>query len=153
MNHLNYGLRTEGGIGEQINKITYDEGRVYFVGRFFFEILFYIVVIVVLLSIVFGIIIDTFAELREKSHHVENDKINNCFICGAKREALDKEKGGYENHVNHEHNLWTYAEYIIGLKFVDRQETNATNSHVIEQIEQNSIYWLPAHVKNKEDEE
>jgi hypothetical protein len=33
---------------------------------------------------------------------------------------------------------------MIGLKFVDPQETNAINSFVIEQLEDKKISWFPA---------
>ena len=47
------------------------------------------------------------------------------------------EKNGQKfiNHVEKEHNMWTYVEYILGLRFIDIQETNAINSYVMEKIE------------------
>jgi hypothetical protein len=33
---------------------------------------------------------------------------------------------------------------MIGLKFVDPQETNAINSFVIEQLENKKISWFPS---------
>ena len=65
---FNYGLRTGGGIGEflpaetaaEYNTLAYDI-------RFFFDVSFFLLVITILLNVIFGIIIDTFAELREKS--------------------------------------------------------------------------------------
>ena len=41
------------------------------------------------------------------------------------------------------HNLWTYVDYLIGLKFIDPQETNAINSFVIEKVEEKKISWFP----------
>ncbi len=115
----------------------------YFIGRLIYEVLFFIVMIVILLAVVFSSIIDTFAELREQTSHINKDKINVCYICGAKRDQLEKDSKNFDNHVNVDHSLWTYAEYIIGLKFVDPQETNAINSYVIEMIENKKISWFP----------
>jgi hypothetical protein len=98
-----------------------------------------------MLSIIFGIIIDTFAELRDKSRRDELDKNNFCYICGANKEELEKENIDFRKHVNDDHSLWTYVDYIIGLKFVDPQETNAVNSYVIDNISNKSIAWFPAH--------
>jgi hypothetical protein len=114
--------------------------------------MFFIVIVVILLSIVFGIIIDTFAELREEYHHLEHDKLNKCFICGATRESLEKNCVNFHKHVTKDHYIWTYAEYIIGLKFVDPQETNAINSYVISMIEQKSISWFPSAQESGEEE-
>ena len=37
---------------------------------------------------------------------------------------------------------------MIGLKFVDPQETNAVNSFVIEQLEDKKISWFPLFAEN-----
>ena len=42
---------------------------------------------------------------------------------------------------------------MIGLKFVDPQETNAINSFVIEKIEQKKISWFPSFSNSLDEEE
>lgn len=121
--------------------------------RFVNDLVFFLLVKVALLSIVFGIIIDTFAGLRDESHKIEVDKKNVCFICGAKRSQLEKNCINFEDHSNHEHNIWNYADYIVGLKFIDIQETNATNSYVMEKIQSKSIAWFPSYKTNLGEEE
>ena len=37
------------------------------------------------LNIIFGIIIDTFADLRDKRNTMEEDMKNVCYICGIER--------------------------------------------------------------------
>ena len=73
---------------------------------------------------------------------IENDKINICFICGVKRESLEKIGVKFDVHIHGDHNMWTYAEYIIGLRFIDKQETNSINSYVIEEVEKKQIGWI-----------
>jgi len=99
-----------------------------------------------------GIIIDTFAELRELTSKKEEDMANVCFICGDIRENLEKSSKNYLKHITKEHNIWTYAEYIIGLKFLDPQEVNAINSYVIGTVNQKAISWFP-HAESDENEE
>jgi hypothetical protein len=41
-----------------------------------------VLILILLVSIVSGIIIDTFANLREQENEIENDNENLCFICG-----------------------------------------------------------------------
>ena len=41
-------------------------------------------------NIVSGIMIDTFAELRDERQKIEDDKKNMCFICGLDRATLEK---------------------------------------------------------------
>lgn len=149
--HVDLGVRTDGGIGENLNKrhsFTYDPD--YYLGRFFYEDLSYIIVNFVMLSMIFGIVIDAFAELRDKSLKEDYDKHNHCFICGATREQLEKKCQNFMEHIDKVHNMWTYVDYIIGLKFVDVQETNAINSYVIEQVEKKQIAWFP--IENGDDE-
>jgi hypothetical protein len=121
----------------------------YYTIRFLYEDLFFILIIVILLSLIFGIIIDAFAELRDKYLKYEKDKKETCFICGATREQLEKKCENFNHHVNNVHNMWTYADYIIGLKFIDLQETNAINSYVIEQVDKKQIGWFPVEEENE----
>jgi len=49
-----------GGIGEAISKISYEDKEIYY-ERLIYDIAFFLMVIIILLNIIFGIIIDTFA--------------------------------------------------------------------------------------------
>jgi hypothetical protein len=83
---FNYGMRFGGGIGEflpsETNKSFNRQGHTI---RFFFDIGFYLIVIVICLNVIFGIIIDTFAQLRGKANQTAEDRKNICFICGLDR--------------------------------------------------------------------
>lgn len=138
-------MRYDGGVGEYMNKrSSFTRDPRYYLGRFFYEVTNFISVNFIILSIIFGIIIDAFVELRDRSLRDANDKINVCFICGASREQLEKKRKNFNEHIKKRHDLWTYVDYIIGLKFVDVQETNAVNSYVIKQVEKKQIAWFPA---------
>lgn len=58
------GVRAGGGIGEWIKQAVREDSPYYWY-RMAFDLLYFVLVVVVLLNIVFGIIIDTFAELRD----------------------------------------------------------------------------------------
>lgn len=64
MKMMDAGLRNGGGIGDATSIIAYDENETYFV-KLAFDASFHIVILIVLLNIMFGIIIDTFAQLRD----------------------------------------------------------------------------------------
>lgn len=83
---FNYGVRTGGGMGEFLPAETGASYNflAYYV-RFFFDITFFLLVITILLNVIFGIIIDTFAQLREKADNIKFDRQNICFICGLSR--------------------------------------------------------------------
>ena len=106
-----------------------------------------------ILYTVFGIIFETFSELRNKEQAIEKDKKEICFICGMDKESCKKKGKKLDEHLEHVHNIWTYVEYIMGLRFVDLQETNAINSYVIESIEKKELLWFPYDETKKYDEE
>ena len=64
MQTVDMGLRFGGGIGETLVVLDYDDPS--FIGRWFFTMLFFICICVIFLNVIFGIIIDTFAELRDE---------------------------------------------------------------------------------------
>lgn len=115
--------------------------------------MFFIVLILILLNIIFGIIIDTFAELSEVQHEMEHDMHEKCFICGESKASLEKKSIDFHAHTEDQHSIWNYVDYLIMLKFVDAQETNAINSYVIEMVNDKKISWFPAAIKSEEDEE
>mmetsp|Transcript_2988 Transcript_2988/g.401 ORF Transcript_2988/g.401 Transcript_2988/m.401 type:complete len:108 (+) Transcript_2988:126-449(+) len=61
---FNNGIRYGGGIGEALHPPLKESGLYW--QRMVFDILFFVVIVLMLLNIIFGIIIDTFAELRIK---------------------------------------------------------------------------------------
>jgi len=63
--------------------------------------LYNFIVTILTLTILTGIIIDTFAVLREEDEHNLKDINNICFICGDNRNNLDKKdpKKGFVYHV------------------------------------------------------
>lgn len=62
---LDMGLRNGGGIGEAMKSMEYDDPRFFF--KFALNLMWFILINLISLNIVFGIIIDTFAELRDQS--------------------------------------------------------------------------------------
>ena len=145
LTHMNFGLRTDGGIGEFIAKVSFLDEPYYFIGMFFFQLIFFIMIMVLILAIIGGTIIDTFAELLEKEQKDKNDMNNVCFICNGERNSIEKKGENFQEHITKVHNMWTYVDYLIGLKFVDPQETNAINSFVIEKVEEKNISWFPSY--------
>jgi inositol 1,4,5-triphosphate receptor type 3 len=63
---LNYGLRFGGGIGELGTTTTESWNASNYYIKFFFDIAFFLLITTIILNVVFGIIIDSFAQLREE---------------------------------------------------------------------------------------
>ena len=53
-----------------------------FFARVVYDLLFFFIVIIIVLNLIFGVIIDTFADLRSEKTQKEEVLRNTCFICG-----------------------------------------------------------------------
>ena len=80
---MNHGLRNGGGIGDVLRSPSSNEPL--FVARVIYDLLFFFVVIIIILNLIFGVIIDTFADLRSEKQQKEEILKNTCFICGKMR--------------------------------------------------------------------
>ena len=69
---VNWGLRNGGGIADSMN--VEPKGRAVFYFKNFYDVSFFIVINVIALNIIFGVIIDTFGELRDQQQ--ERGKLN-----------------------------------------------------------------------------
>lgn len=77
---LNQGLRNGGGIGDVLRSPSNAESL--FPARVIYDMLFFFIVIIIVLNLIFGVIIDTFADLRSEKQQKEEVIKNSCFICG-----------------------------------------------------------------------
>ena len=77
---LNQGLRNGGGIGDVLRSPSKSEALFPF--RVVYDMLFFFIVIIIVLNLIFGVIIDTFADLRADKQQKEETLKNSCFICG-----------------------------------------------------------------------
>ena len=71
---LNTGFTNGSGIGGMLSPNNFKDGTIYF-GYVFFDLLFFISINCIALNLVFGIIVDTFGELREQNEKYGKPKI------------------------------------------------------------------------------
>merc|ERR1719487_1637114 len=71
-----------------------------FLARFFFDLSFFCVILVILMNVIFGIIIDTFSALRDMTETKINDMKTTCFICSIDRYTFDRQGTPFEIHIN-----------------------------------------------------
>lgn len=74
---LNQGLRNGGGVGDVLRKPSKDEPL--FAARVVYDLLFYFIVIIIVLNLIFGVIIDTFADLRSEKQKKRGNIKDNMF--------------------------------------------------------------------------
>ena len=111
--------------------------------RIIYDLLFFIIITVIGLNIVFGIIVDTFSELRDEKYSQEKDMKSVCFICGIENYLFDRKGKGFKTHVKHEHNMWDYYSFFLYLDSVDPSDHTATESFVFKKLEENETVFFP----------
>jgi len=146
LNNLNLGLKAGGGIGEMIQQLVYDPNTK---GDFFlntlFDLSFFILIIILMLNLIFGMIIDAFGELRDEKNENDDDKQNSCFICGLERSEYER-ISNFDKHNLEEHNMWQYLAYLVYLK--EKEKTFATDltdieSYVSDCYRRKDYGWFP----------
>ncbi|XP_015117439.1 inositol 1,4,5-trisphosphate receptor isoform X3 [Diachasma alloeum] len=138
---LNQGLRNGGGIGDVLRAPSSTEPL--FVARVVYDLLFFFVVIIIVLNLIFGVIIDTFADLRSEKQQKELILKNTCFICGLNRSAFDNKTVSFEEHIKHEHNMWHYLYFIVLVKVKDPTEFTGPESYVYAMVKDRNLDWFP----------
>lgn len=121
----------------------WNEDKVRFIIRVIYRDLFYVFIIITLITVLFILILDNFNELKNMISKKEKDSADVCFICNATRDEKEKESVNFNYHVNKEHKIFKYLKFMVGLQFMDIQDTNANYSYVIECIEKKVISWFP----------
>jgi len=138
---VHYAIRSGGGVGDMMNPVLFNQTE--YVGRIFYDITFFALVIICLLNIIFGVIIDTFGELRDQKTDTETKMKGECFICSLDQSILQRKGKGFENHVKRDHNMWQYLFYFLYLNQKSETEYTAQESYVNELVKKESIAFFP----------
>jgi len=138
---MNQGLRNGGGIGDILRAPSSKEPL--FMARVVYDLLFFFIVIIIVLNLIFGVIIDTFADLRSEKQNKELILKNTCFICGLNRSAFDNRTVSFEEHVVNEHNMWHYLYFMVLIKVKDPTEFTGPESYVHGMVKTMNLDWFP----------
>lgn len=141
---LDKGMRNGGGIGDVTVPVHYLDQMEKYLFKLVHDMSFQIVINIICLNIIFGIIVNTFAQLRDEKSSNDNDMLNKCYICNFERLIFDKNaEGGFVRHIEHDHNLWEYIYYIVHLDAKDSSDHNGIESYVVAKLAEDDISWVP----------
>uniref|UniRef100_A0A8C6XGQ9 Inositol 1,4,5-trisphosphate receptor n=1 Tax=Naja naja TaxID=35670 RepID=A0A8C6XGQ9_NAJNA len=138
---LNHGLRNGGGVGDILRKPSKDESL--FPARVIYDLLFFFIVIIIVLNLIFGVIIDTFADLRSEKQKKEEILKTTCFICGLERDKFDNKTVSFEEHIKFEHNMWNYLYFIVLVRVKNKTDYTGPESYVAQMIKNKNLDWFP----------
>lgn len=102
---------------------------------YFFPVLNILIIFLVTLNLIFGVIIDTFGDLRQEKQEKDYTLKNTCFICGLDRSKFDNRTVSFDEHVKLEHNMWHYLYFLILIKVKDKTEFTGPESFVYSYIQ------------------
>ncbi|XP_077151617.1 inositol 1,4,5-trisphosphate-gated calcium channel ITPR3 isoform X2 [Ranitomeya variabilis] len=138
---LNHGLRNGGGVGDILRKPSKEESL--FPARVIYDLLFFFIVIIIVLNLIFGVIIDTFADLRSEKQKKEEVLKTTCFICGLERDKFDNKTVSFEEHIKEEHNIWNYLYFIVLVRVKNKTDYTGPESYVAQMIKSKNLDWFP----------
>ncbi|XP_061662436.1 inositol 1,4,5-trisphosphate receptor type 3 isoform X10 [Syngnathoides biaculeatus] len=138
---LNHGLRNGGGVGDVLRQPSKNEPL--FPARVVYDLLFYFIVIIIVLNLIFGVIIDTFADLRSEKQKKEEILKTTCFICCLERDKFDNKTVSFEEHIKLEHNIWNYLYFIVLVREKNKTDYTGPESYVAMMIKNNNLDWFP----------
>ena len=141
------GFKNDGGIGGFMTDLSLEtDNEWHVVGRFLYDNLFFICLLVLLLNILFGVIIDTFAVLRDSAAQRQNDMMNMCTICSIECSEFDRKTTmGHEYHIKAEHNMWEYCALLWHLKLKTDTEYTGLESYLHDCCEAGDLRFFPVH--------
>lgn len=106
----------------------------------------FMVVLVVIFNVVSGIIIMTFANLRDEKFKKDLDIHNRCFICGIEKDVFEKKAGGpegFKDHIKREQNLWNYLYFIFFIWEQDKDDDDGLEYYVRHCVDKSDLIWFP----------
>lgn len=138
------GFKNSGGIGMWLDLVYPPIPGEVHIERFFFDNLFTIILLWIMMNIIQGIIIVTFAVVREIDASNLADINNKCLICGKEKEEIERSSGKtFKYHREAVHNEWNYVFFLTYLEFKENTEHTGIESYVYQQNKNKCIDWVP----------
>ena len=125
MRTIDQTFKQDGGVGTYLNKALQPEYTAYTVSsyfniRFFYDLLFFLLILSLIFQLFLSTIIDYFNETRENDENFKEGLETNCSVCGMEREDIEKihnnNKNSFEKHTIYFHNAFNYIYYLMYLQ-------------------------------------
>ena len=140
---LSYGVRSGGGIGDVLPKLSFKVNVSAYLERLFFDILFHIIIILIMTNLMFGIIVDSFAAFRGSTDDSEKDKNNVCYICQLTRDDAINKNIDFNKHVKEVHDMWDYVYFLTFLHINNSNNFKMLETSVWDKLEESDTSWIP----------
>merc|ERR1712048_1234591 len=150
-------MRADGGLGGNLAEVTpKDTEHDQYNGRFAYDLSFFVLISTVFMNILFGIIVDTFGQLRENSTRRELYFRNISFIACLDRATLDRVAtseeittreglpvSGFKWLNEDRQNCWNYMNFVFYLYRKDPINYTGPETVMMKLVRDEDISWLP----------
>ena len=154
---MNYGFRYGIAVGDINPVISYKDNAKDFILRFIYDMTYYNLVTMIMWDVIWALIVDSFGGLRDETYSYENDKENVCFICQLSRDGCLIKSIDFEDHINGEHNVWNYVDFLCYLHLYDANNFSRVEGFVWDKLIEKDFGWIPidndANDSEEEDED
>jgi Ion transport protein len=138
---LSYGMRQGGGIGEVTSPIVYPSPG--YQSKTAFDVGFFFTINMIALNIIFGIIIDTFGQLRDEDAEREDAYRNYCMICGVAKTDFEAEGINFNMHVREQHLINDYMSFMIRLYINRNNLQHDLDYQIYQKFTKYNVSWFP----------
>ena len=150
---INYGTRCYSGISEILPMLSTKNNINMYLGRFIYDLTFFIIVTMIMGNVTLGLIVDTFGELRDETYNYENDRNNICFICQLSKDGCLLKNIDFNEHIKKDHNLWNYVYFLIYLHLNNPNDFSRIEGLVWDKLPEKKYTWFPIDNSAGEDED
>ena len=149
MRMLDQTFKQDGGIGTYLDQSLdpdYEQytPKAYAGGRYWFDLIFYILIILIIFQIFISVIVDYFMENRKNREDFTKKSNTECLICGLKREQLEKIysniKDGFNKHRVYCHHIMNYINYLFYVQSLSYRDPIIEEGIWKYHLDNNNIY-------------
>ena len=97
----------------------------------------------ILANIFLGVIVDTFAQLRDKNNIKQEDIETKCYICQITKDKCLKKNINFLKHCNSDHHVWNYIYFITYLNLNNYNDLSVYEKDVWDKLKSQDISWIP----------
>lgn len=96
-----------------------------------------------MLNLIFGIIIDSYAELRDEQHIRYQNRQTICFVCGVDKSDFDKKRKDFYYHINKQHNQFKYIFFVNHLHHMNSEDLTTVETEIWQKYKDQNTDWIP----------
>jgi hypothetical protein len=104
---------------------------------------YFVLMNLIIFHIIFGVIVDSFRQLKERSVEKQEKWANECFVCNCtKKQFVDAGKD-FGFHHDADHNLWKYVYFIYYIRNMDKTELTGEEGVIDSLLDRKNMDWMP----------